>query len=159
MPTPQVRATGVFNSIVTRRYAAPRGGPMQPTEAKPTSRRSNIKASPAAMKFLGISTESVSGPDCESAVEQTLAGSPANFESAIRSLSSHLDFQVTEIRPPYLLPNLRCFGQHAAVPVDPRVVAEANGVDHEGIADHLADEYPCHDGFGSLGNGRPSVNT
>src|SRR6516162_624344 len=25
--------------------------------------------------------------------------------------------------------------------------------------DHFADEYPCHEGAGSLGNGRASVNT
>ena len=25
--------------------------------------------------------------------------------------------------------------------------------------DHFPDEYPCHEGFGSSGNGRASVNT
>lgn len=46
----------------------------------------------------------------------------------------HLDLQVTEVGTPDLLTKLRGLRDHAAVPVDPKVVAESDAVDHHGVA-------------------------
>src|SRR5688572_31346243 len=52
----------------------------------------------------------------------------------LRVVHGHLDFEVTEVGPPDSLAHLGGFGDHAAVPVDPQVVAESDGVDHQRLA-------------------------
>ena len=42
-------------------------------------------------------------------------------------------FEVSEVRPPDFFPHLGVFGHHTSVPIDPRVVAQSNRVDHQGV--------------------------
>ena len=44
-----------------------------------------------------------------------------------------LDVEMSEVGSPDSLTNLCAFGNHAAVPIDPRVIAKSDGVDHQRV--------------------------
>src|SRR5215471_13640130 len=49
-------------------------------------------------------------------------------------IDGDLDFEVSEVRAANLFPHFGRFGHHTSVPIDPRVVAQTDRVDHQSIA-------------------------
>jgi hypothetical protein len=62
---------------------------------------------------------------------------PPRFGVGLGIVNRHPDFEMSEIPSPDLFSNLGCAGEHAAAPVDPRIVAHSDRVDHERVAGPL----------------------